>query len=342
MISLLRRVLCLCAFLAMPTFAHGHALDPGYLSLTEVEENQWRAFWRKPDVKGAPMRLEAVLPDSCGEALPPRMRSDGAAWTAEWDIFCATGLTGKSIRIDGLEATQTDVLLRISPLDQSTQTVRLVPTQTIYEIPETFTTLQVFTNYLALGYEHILEGFDHLLFVFALLLLVQTPRKLIGAVTAFTLAHSITLAMASVGILTVPGPPVESVIALSIVFLALEIIRQKQDDPSLTQKYPWIVAFSFGLLHGLGFAGALSDIGLPDGDIPMALLAFNVGVELGQLTFVLGVLGVFIAILFASPKIAETLRRPRGVALTTMGYAIGVVSIYWLMERLISFPIFAT
>lgn len=338
--QLLRRLFLLILLALMPASGYGHALDPGYLSLTQKGAETWQLFWRKPDVSGAPMGLNPVLPVNCTGLTPPS-QFDGKAWIAEWQMHCIGGIAGQTLRIDGLEASQTDVLLRIVSEESAPQVVRLTPQDISYTIPEDFSALQVFWNYLTLGYEHILEGLDHLLFVFALLLLVQTPRRLIGAVTAFTVAHSITLALASLGVLTVPGPPVEAVIALSITFLALEILKQDKTAPSLTQRAPWIVAFGFGLLHGLGFAGALSDIGLPDGDIPLALLAFNVGVEFGQLTFVFAVLAIYAALTKIIPTVATQLRHPRSVGMTTMGYAIGFISLYWLVQRLTGFPIFA-
>lgn len=337
------RCLVLLSFLAVqPSHISAHALDPGYLSLSQTEENSWRVFWRKPDVKGSPMKIEAVLPERCSGMRPENPKFDGTAWITEWVVTCSPKLQGGTIAIDGLGATGTDVLLRVEPWGENVQTVRLIGDGAEFVVPEKFSSTQVFFSYLHLGFEHILEGLDHLLFVFALLLLVQTPRRLIGAITSFTLAHSITLALASLGLLSVPAPPVEAIIALSITFLALEILKQDAQKPTLTQTYPWVVAFSFGLLHGLGFAGALSEIGLPAGDIPIALLAFNVGVELGQLTFVSAVLATYVIAKFIVPKFATTFSRPHSVTMNIMGYFIGVISIYWLAERIVGFPIFAS
>lgn len=341
MIALFRCLIVAAFTLSVPNFTAAHALDPGYLSLTEREVGNWDVFFRKPDVKGREMDIEARLPENCVAQSAMTTVFDGAAWSADWRMHCPEGVTGKAVAIDGLESQRTDVLLRISALGKSIQTVRLTPANTTYLVPANFSVAQVFTNYLLLGYEHILEGFDHLLFVFALLLLVQTPRKLFWAITAFTLAHSITLALASLGFLSVPAPPVEAIIALSITFLALEIIRRKEGVQSLTQQFPWMISFAFGLLHGLGFAGALSEIGLPEGDIPIALLSFNIGVELGQLTFVLAALGVFAILSMTIPKFAKALRGPRTMPHMILGYAVGAMSIYWLMERVTSFPIFS-
>ncbi|MEP3298688.1 MAG: HupE/UreJ family protein [Pseudoruegeria sp.] len=338
---MIARVLLLVIALVLPITANSHALDPGYLSLSEQESDNWQIFFRKPDVQNAPMALSAGLPNNC-VSNPPKDTFDGKAWISSWTVNCPGGITGQTVTIEGLQYTQTDTLLRVLPLMGLPLTKRLTAQEHQFAIPETFSSLQVFWNYLTLGFDHILEGLDHLLFVFALLVLVQTPRRLFGAVTAFTLAHSITLGLASFGLLNIPGPPVEAVIALSITFLALEILKQDPDKPTFTQRAPWVVAFSFGLLHGLGFAGALSEIGLPDGDIPLALLAFNVGVELGQLSFVTVVLAAYYIVGKILPQLSGAYRDPYSVATKSMGYAIGFVSLYWLMQRVVGFPIFAT
>ena len=185
-------------------------------------------------------------------------------------------------------------------------------------------------TYLALGIEHILLGIDHLLFVLALVLLVKGWKKLVATITAFTLAHSITLALATLGFVHVPGPPVEACIALSIVFVAAEIIHRRQGRPGLTERAPWVVAFTFGLLHGLGFAGALSEVGLPQHAIPIALLFFNVGVELGQLAFVFIVLLVLAAARRLPPRVPAWGWR-------AAPYAIGSVAMFWVLQRVAAF-----
>jgi hydrogenase/urease accessory protein HupE len=185
---------------------------------------------------------------------------------------------------------------------------------------------QVAWTYLVLGVEHILLGTDHLLFVLALVLLVKGWRRLVGTITSFTVAHSITLALATLGLVHVPGPPVEACIALSIVFVAAEIVRSRQGSPGLTERAPWLIAFTFGLLHGLGFAGALSEVGLPQQAIPLALLFFNVGVELGQLAF------VFAVLLTISIAARSSLRAPAW-AWRVVPYTIGSVAMFWVIER---------
>lgn len=228
----------------------------------------------------------------------------------------------------GLEAIlgAGDVMLRVAPLGRPVQTFRLTGAQPMATIAARPGSWQVMRSYFALGVEHILEGWDHLLFVIALVLLVRRGWAVAKAVTAFTVAHSLTLAGVSLGFLGLPGRPVEAVIALSIVLLAVEVARGERT--TLTRRWPWLVAFLFGLVHGFGFAGALRDIGLPEGEVPAALIAFNLGVEAGQLCVVLGVLLVL-----------EAIRRIRSDALApairAASYAIGITGSYWLVERLV-------
>ena len=197
----------------------------------------------------------------------------------------AQGLAGKRIEFVGLQATVTDVLVRVQMLDGTHSTTLVRPSQPWVDIATSQGPLAVAGAYLSHGIEHILFGFDHLLFVLGLILIVRNTRMLLLTVTGFTVAHSITLSLATLGVIHVPGPPVEACIALSILLLASEILRRQRGEPSLTATWPWAVAFSFGLLHGLGFASALIDIGLPQGDVPLALLAFNIGVEVGTACF---------------------------------------------------------
>ncbi|WP_296587729.1 HupE/UreJ family protein [Roseibium sp.] len=212
--------------------------------------------------------------------------------------------------------------------------LRLTADETSVLLPEDPDWQSVFSAYAGLGFEHILEGWDHLLFLFALLVLIPDFWRLVGAVTAFTVAHSLTLVASTFGWISLPGAPVEAVIALSIVFLAVEIISARDDERRLSQTAPWLVTFAFGLLHGLGFAGALKEIGLPQADIPLALLAFNVGVELGQLVFVM-VAAIALSLLsLPFGRRAVMSHRP---VVVVMAYAIGGVSSYWLIERIVSF-----
>jgi hydrogenase/urease accessory protein HupE len=251
---------------------------------------------------------------------------------------CSGGLPGSTLEITGLDRTRTDVLVRVQPLEGAASTVRLTPEDIRFTVPVDPSTGAVFASYFQLGVVHILEGIDHLLFVFALLLLIRSPGRLVGAVTAFTLAHSITLALATLEIVHVPGPPVEAVIALSIVFLAVEILKSGQGPERLSERFPWVVSFSFGLLHGLGFAGALSEIGLPQGDIPAALLAFNVGVEAGQLLFIAAVMAGYWLLRYMPRHGRGALQAVHARrAPPAMAYGIGLVATFWVAERISGF-----
>jgi hydrogenase/urease accessory protein HupE len=239
-------------------------------------------------------------------------------------------LRGQSVRIAGLEGTMTDVLVRMEFADGSSWSKRLTPAQPAAEIPAQQSGWSVADEYLKLGVDHILLGIDHLLFVLALLLITHGGWKLVKTVTAFTVAHSITLALAALGLVHVPQAPVEAVIALSIVFVATEILRAREGYQGIAARAPWVVAFIFGLLHGFGFAGALAEVGLPEGHIPQALLFFNVGVELGQLLFIAAVLS------FTALIRRVRFRFPHWTGLVPP-YAIGSVAMFWVIQRVAAF-----
>ena len=317
--------------------AYPHALEPAYLDIRQLTPESWQVFWRKPDVKGAPMAIRVELPDGCDPSSEPKVDFDGSAWIASWISVCPDGMSGGEITIEGLAMQRTDVLVRLQALSGAATTARLTPQEASFLVPVDPTTFEVLNSYFVMGFEHILEGWDHLLFVFALLILIRDAWRLVGAITAFTVAHSITLALAALGHVSVPGPPVEAVIALSITFLAVETLKQRDGQERLSVRSPWLVAFGFGLLHGLGFAGALREIGLPEGDIAAALLAFNLGVEAGQLTFVSFVLAGAGLLRYAVPRVMVHWQRPDSGAKTATAYAIGCVSTFWLVERLMSF-----
>jgi hydrogenase/urease accessory protein HupE len=252
------------------------------------------------------------------------------AFSRRWRVRRKGGLDGTAIRIDGLEGTLTDVLVRLERLDGTTRTLRVVPASPSFVIEREPGGFEVARTYLALGLEHIWRGADHLLFVLALVLLVKRVRTLLGAITAFTAAHSLSLAVATLGWVHVPAPPVEATIALSIVFLALEISRGNLEHPSLTRRKPWLVAFLFGLLHGLGFASALSEVGVPANAIPVALLFFNLGVEVGQLSFI----AVALAAISGLRRVPWT---QKAWVASVPVYAIGSLAAYWMIERVLEF-----
>ena len=317
--------------------AQAHALQPGYLELQKIGEQTWRAFWRKPAVAGRPMPIDVRLPTTCDPRAAPEARFDGVAYVARWITRCTDGLVGGEIRVPGLDATQTDVLVRYELEPGQSQAMRLTPADPAFVVPETPGVLEILKSYVTLGVDHILTGFDHLLFVFALVLLIPDRWRLVGAITAFTVAHSLTLAAAVLGWIVVPVPPVEALIALSIMFLAAELVRRDGTGRRLSERYPWAIAFAFGLLHGLGFARALLDVGLPEGDVPLALFAFNVGVEAGQLLFI----GVVLAAIALSPSSPSPTPSPASFtparATTAVAYAIGGVSASWFVARVAAF-----
>lgn len=337
MIATMRWFLLAVLLIAPQSGAIGHALEPGYLDMRQLTPQAWQVFWRKPDVNGAPMSIEAELPATCTPRLGKAPNSDGYAWITAWVATCEGGIQGQEISIPGLKAQNTDVLVRLHPMGSPAATFRLTPSGPNMTVPAKPSSRAVFVSYLGLGFEHILEGWDHLLFVFALLVLIRDPWRLFGAITAFTVAHSVTLALAALGHITVPGPPVEACIALSIVFLSVEILKQDAGSVRLSERFPWVVSFSFGLLHGVGFAGALKEIGLPHGDIPMALLAFNVGVELGQLAFVSVILATYVLITAVIPAFARAFRAGTAPGTVVTGYAIGGIATFWLVERVSGF-----
>jgi hydrogenase/urease accessory protein HupE len=251
-----------------------------------------------------------------------------------WRIRVPAGLDGKAIFFSQLSETRIDVLARLVRLDGTVQLERILPVHPSFVGRPSLGRLEVVRTYTILGIEHILSGFDHLLFVLALVLLVQGTRRLLFTITAFTVAHSLTLAGATLGWVHVPGPPVEASIALSIVFVASEIVHTRQGRYSVTQHYPWVVAFAFGLLHGFGFAGALAEVGLPQSSIPIALLFFNVGVEIGQLMFV----GAVLTVIAVGWRAAQRLRLSQTAWLWRIApYAIGGLASLWLVERVTAF-----
>ncbi|HXJ59240.1 MAG TPA: HupE/UreJ family protein [Verrucomicrobiae bacterium] len=286
----------LLIFVLFVTFVSGvfaHEVRPAYLELRQTAAETYDVLWKVPG-QGEDLRLGLYVkfPTGCTNITKPRASMVNNAFTERCTVQCVGGLAGGTVHVAGLASTMTDVLVRLERLDGTAQIARLTPSAPSFIVESAPQAIQVAATYLKLGGEHILLGIDHLLFVLALVLLVKGRRRLVGTITAFTLAHSLTLAAATLGFVHVPGPPVEACIALSIVFVAAEIIRSRQGKPVLTERAPWVVAFTFGLLHGLGFAGALSDVGLPQHAIPLALLFFNIGVELGQLAFIAAVLGV--------------------------------------------------
>jgi hydrogenase/urease accessory protein HupE len=325
-----RLLALLLIILALVRPAAAHELRPAYLELAEAAPGHFNVLWKVPAAGDRRLGLYLRLPASCNNITQPASAIENNAYFERWQVSCDGGLKGQTITIDGLRSTLTDVLARITWADGSVEVERLTPEQPSLTPKGAQTVWEVARTYFMLGVEHILGGIDHLLFVLALMLLIRDPWMLVKTVTAFTLAHSVTLTGAALGYLSLPQAPVEAVIALSIAFVARELILMKPGERRLSEAYPWIVAFSFGLLHGFGFAGALKEIGLPHGDVPLALFTFNLGVEAGQLVFVAAMLILYRAAMTMTQLPLPPLR-------TTMAYGIGAAATFWLLTRLGAF-----
>ncbi|MFV2005002.1 MAG: HupE/UreJ family protein [Gammaproteobacteria bacterium] len=330
-----RVVSCLGVFWLLQLFfssvSVADEIRPGYLELKENSENIFSVIWKVPARGDKKLALYAKLPPQCQNKTQPYAQLINGAYIQRWIVACDQGLLEQSISISGLAATNTDVLLRLEFINGSSQSVLLTPSNNTFNIPAHASSLQIAGTYTWLGITHILLGIDHLLFVFALLLIVTGKRQLLWTITAFTLAHSITLAGATLRLVYVPQQPVEAIIALSILFLAMEIIHTKRGKPGAASRWPWMVAFIFGLLHGFGFAGALAEVGLPQQAIPLALIFFNVGVEIGQLLFV----SIVLLLGWALHRLKQQALLEK--AETAVIYGIGGISSFWLFERISSF-----
>ena len=321
----MRLLFALLALFLFAAPAHADDLRPGYLEWTEQIPGEWLVTWKAPLLGGLATRTKPILPTGCAVA-DARRQFVGPTVVETFRVRCTAPLAGRPLGLTGLETGFTDALLRVAPLGQPVQAARLTAQQSQIAVAAKADAATVWQTYLGLGFTHILFGFDHLLFVVALVLLIGGWRRLIVTVTAFTVAHSITLAATTLGLVSVPRKPVEICIALSIVLVAREILRPPEAEPTLARRAPALIAFAFGLLHGFGFAAALAEIGLPAGEIPLALFAFNVGVELGQLAIV----AATVAVLAAIVRFAAAWQRPTTVA---GAYAIGAVASAWLIQR---------
>jgi len=320
-------VLTLCLF-CLSSLSFADEIRPGYLELKESNQNVFSVLWKVPTKNEKKLSLQLQLPDNCINKSHANSQLINGAYIQRWITVCDDGLVDKSISIIGLDTTNTDVLLRLELIGGISHSVQLTPANRSFHVPAEASPWQIVRTYTKLGTEHILLGVDHLLFVFALLLIVNNTKKLILTITAFTVAHSITLGAATLGFVHVPQKPVEAVIALSILFLAVEIMHGKQERPGYAARWPWLVAFIFGLLHGFGFAGALAEVGLPERAIPLALIFFNIGVELGQVIFVFCVVAIF----WLLQKMQQHILLGRVEAVVT--YGIGGLSSFWLIERI--------
>lgn len=323
---MLRWLLALFALLAIAPAAHADELRPGYLEFTQLDQSAWRLVWKAPLRGGVQPETQPVLPSGCTVVGTPTRELSDLAVVTTMRVNCRSTVAGKPIGLSHFAGSMTDVLVRVAPIGRPVQAMRLTAAQPQVEIKAKPDAWQVAKTYFIIGTQHILQGYDHLLFVVALVLLLRRFWSIAKAATAFTLAHSITLIGTTLGLLGLPQQPVEAMIALSIVFLAVEIIKQRSGEQRLSERAPWLVAFLFGLLHGFGFAGALKEIGLPESDVPTALLTFNLGVEAGQI--------IIIAVTLATLEVIRRLQ-PRALepAMKLTTYGIGSVACMWLFER---------
>jgi hydrogenase/urease accessory protein HupE len=298
--------------------------------MQETAPDVFAVVWKVPAAGDMRLPLDLQLPANCAERTPPAKEFDNNYLLTRWTALCSGGLRGHDIAVAGLRTTLTDVLARIGYADGTSEVSRLTPEHPRFTVTGKMDGWATASTYFMLGVEHILTGIDHLLFVLALMLLIRNRWMLVKTITAFTIAHSITLGGAALGYFSLPQKPVEAAIALSIAFVASELIKMKPGERRLSEAYPWLVAFTFGLLHGFGFAGALTEIGLPQADVPLALLTFNLGVEAGQLLFV----GF---VLLVTAAVSLLVSRPLARARTLAAYLIGISAMYWLVERLTAF-----
>jgi hydrogenase/urease accessory protein HupE len=306
--------------------AFAHEARPGYLELLETGQDSYSFLWKRPSGGEVELQMAPVLPKECTLVTPDRQQLSLGAVVVRGTLTCQGGLAGKTIVIDGLEGTITDVLVRLRHNDGRLESYLLRPVSPSVTFGGATTLTNRALSYVQLGIQHILLGMDHLLFVLGLMLIVKDRWALIKTISSFTVAHSITLAIATLGYASAPLPPLNAAIALSILFLGPEIVRTWRGETSFTIRHPWVVAFAFGLLHGFGFASGLTAMGLPKAEIPLALLLFNVGVELGQLGFVLLILLLersFRALEVHWPRMVERLP----------GYTVGTLGAYWFIQR---------
>jgi hypothetical protein len=326
------RTLAVCALVALFTFPFMLLADefrPALLEITEREGGWVDVTWKVPMRGESVLALTPILPEFLQPLGGGSSRRVTGAWV-EYQSYRSgqQPLTGATLRVEGLHAVPTDVVVRIALADGTEHSAILRGGNASFTIPDQVTRVELAVSYWKMGTVHILEGFDHLLFLLTLLLIVTGIWPLLKTVTAFTLAHSLTLALATLGLVNIPPTPTEAVISLSIMLLAVEVVRKNAGEMTLSERYPWLIAFTFGLVHGLGFAGALSEIGVPQNEVPLALLMFNVGVETGQVMFV-----VAVSLLLAG---LHKVHSPAALrAMRAAPYAIGGVAAFWTIERVV-------
>jgi hypothetical protein len=319
-----------CFFLFSISFflsLSAHEVQPAYLELRQTSADTYNVLWKLPARDDLKQGIVPVFPEGTKITSEPLLVKTPGAYVERFTLSAPGGLAGRPFAVSGAAAAVADVLVRIILPDGSTEIVRLTPAMESVMIPAQQSNWQKAGSFIRQGIDHILMGVDHLLFVLGLLLIVRDRWMLVKTITAFTIAHSITLAIATLGYASAPTLPLNAAIALSILFLGPEIVRVQRGETSLTIRHPWVVAFAFGLLHGFGFASGLTALGLSHQEIPLALLCFNVGVEIGQLFFV-----IVILLLEQSFRVLEIRWTRWAAALPT--YTVGGLGAYWTIQRI--------
>ena len=333
----MKYLLLIFSFLQLAAITLAHESRPAYLELKQTGEDAYEMIWKVP-ARGDQMRLGIYvrLPEDCRSTSLLRASFAESSYVERSNFVREGGLGGAEIFIEGLSSTMTEALVRIVRLDGGVETTRLTPDSPSFVVKDEATTLGVVRTYTILGIQHIWKGVDHLLFVACLILVAGTWRRIMVTITGFTVAHSITLGMAALNVIRVPIAPTEACIALSIVFLATEIFRERKE--TFTWRYPILVSASFGLLHGFGFASALGEIGLPRTEVAAALLFFNVGVEIGQIAFVLAVIAL-VALLkrFRESMDAFPKALSQPIVRQATVYTVGGLASFWLLQRIAGF-----
>lgn len=326
-----RRVLSLCALwviCCLPFSAQAHRFAPTLLQLTELESGDYNVVWKTPAQRNSPVPLAPVWPEGCQVLSTSATQPEGTGLVTTVQLGCAgdsgARMVGRSLAVDGLADNQASVMLMLNLQDGRQYQQVLTAEQPSFTVPEAPGAVRVMGEYSVLGMDHIWRGLDHLLFVFGLLLLVGGGKRLLWTITAFTVGHSITLSMVTLGFFNYPVALVEFTIALSIFWLALALTSTNEN--SLSRRHPWWLAGGFGLLHGMGFAGALAATGLPEGNLPLALLFFNIGIEAGQISFIAAILLLWWLLRRAIEPWQAQLR-PVPV------YVLGGLSAMWCIER---------
>ncbi len=325
---MIRLIWALVLLLCLIPQAKADELRPGYIEFTQKSETDWRLVWKAPLRGGVTSLTQPILPKGCMIVGSPLRQPLQLALVSTSQVICDQPVDGREIGLSNLGNSQTDVLVRISPLGRPVQALRLTAKQPMATIEAKPDRWQVAQTYFVIGVEHILFGYDHLLFGMLLVILLSGFWTIAKAITAFTLAHSITLVGTTLGLFGLPQRPVEAIIALSIIFLAVECAKKREGLRRLSERVPWIVALLFGLLHGFGFAGALKEVGLPESDVPMALLTFNLGVEIGQMLIVAATLVAIKLVRLVGPQSSA-------LAIKATSYGAGSIASFWLIERMI-------